>query len=145
MTFDTAGSRFDPLLAAYTGATLGTLSPLGANVAPAGTALSRVTFNVAAGTVCALAVDGRDGTSGLFRLNWSMSGVLSVVRLVDGRIQITVDGVPGETCTLEGSTNLVDWAPVTTVLNPTGRVQFAPQPASAQACFYRVVGAPPQP
>jgi hypothetical protein len=145
VTFDTAGSRFDPLLAAYTGASLGTLSPLGANVAPAGTALSRVTFNVAAGTVCALAVDGRDGTSGLFRLNWSMSGVLSVVRLVDGRIQITVDGVPGETCTLEGSTNLVDWAPVTTVLNPTGRVQFAPQPASAQACFYRVVGAPPQP
>jgi glucose/arabinose dehydrogenase len=139
VTFDTAGSRFDTLLAVYTGDTVDSLTPVAANVAPAGTGLSRVTFNVAAGTTFWIAVDGRDGTSGLVRLNWSMSGELSVARLPDGNLEITVDGAPGENCTLQASTNLVDWAPVATVLNLSGRVQFTPQPSSMPARFYRVI------
>ena len=143
--FDTAGSRFDTLLAAYTGATINSLSPLAANSSPPGRGLSRVSFNVTAGASYAMAVDGLDGASGLFRLNWSMSGVLGVIRLADGTIQITVDGAPGENCTLQASTNMVDWAPVATVLNQSGRVQFTPQPASLPARFYRVVATPTQP
>ena len=139
VTFDTTGSRFDPLLAAYTGATIGSLSLQGEDASPPGLGLSRVTFNVAAGTSYDVAVDGRDNVFGLFRLNWSMSGVLAVVRLGDGSILITVDGVPGENCTLEASTNLIEWEPVATVLNQTGRIQFAPQPASGRARFFRVV------
>ncbi len=139
MTIDTAGSRFDTLLAAYTGESLGTLIPAGQQAAPSGTGFSRVTFNVSAGTVCSVAVDGRDDTSGLFQLNWSTAGVLAALRLPDGSIQITLDGVPGENCTLETSTNLVEWQTVTTVLNQTGRIQFPPQAATAQARFYRVV------
>jgi hypothetical protein len=141
-TFDTAGSRFDTLLAVYAGSTIGSLSLLGENASPAGRALSRVSFDVVAGASCAIAVDGRDGVAGMFRLNWSMSGTLSVVRLVDGSIRITVDGAPGENCTLESSTNLVNWQSVTTVPNTAGRLEFPPQPASAQARFFRVVAAP---
>jgi hypothetical protein len=143
--FDTAASRFDTLLAAYTGATINSLSPLAANSSPPGRGLSRVSFNVTAGASYAVAVDGLDGASGLFRLNWSMSGVLSVVRLADGTIQISVDGAPGENCTLQASTNLVDWAPVDMVLNLTGRVQFTPQPSLLPARFYRVIATPAQP
>ena len=143
--FETAGSRFDTLLAVYTGATINSLSPLAASSSPAGRGLSRVSFNVTAGASYAVAVDGLDGGSGLFRLNWSMSGVLGVVRLVDGTIQITVDGAPGENCTLQASTNMVDWAPVATILNLSGRVQFTPQPASLPARFYRVIATRAQP
>jgi hypothetical protein len=143
VTFDTAGSRFDTLLAVYTGATIGSLTPVASHAAPAGTALSRVAFNVTAATAFMIAVDGRDDTSGLFRLNWTMSGVLAATRLPDGSIEITVDGAPGETCTLEASTNLVDWTPVTALLNETGRVQFPPQSTAAPARFYRVKATPP--
>jgi hypothetical protein len=143
VALNTAGSRFDTLLAVYTGATIGSLTPVAGHAAPAGTALSRVTFNVTAGTVCMIAVDGRDNTSGLFRLNWTMSGVLAATRLTDGSIEIAVEGAPGETCTLEASTNFADWIPVTALLNESGRVPFPPQSAAAPARFYRVKATPP--
>lgn len=142
VTFDTAGSRFDTLLAAYTGDSIDGLMPLAQGVAPPGTGSSRITFDVAAGTACSVAVDGRDGTSGLFSLNWSMSGALSAVRLPGGNIEISFDAVAGENCTLEVSTNLLEWTAVTTMLNQTGRVKFPPQPAAGTSRFYRVVASP---
>ena len=142
MTFDTTGSRFDTLLAAYMGDSIAGLTPLAQGIARPGAGSSRITFDVAAGTACAVAVDGRDGTSGLFSLNWSMSGALSVARLPDGNIEITFDSPAGESCTLQVSSDLIEWTPVTTVLNQTGRVQFPPQLAAAASRFYRVVAAP---
>lgn len=142
VTFDTTGSRFDTLLAAYTGDSIAGLTPLAQGIARPGAGSSRITFDVAAGTACAVAVDGRDGTSGLFSLNWSMSGALSVARLPDGNIEITFDSPAGESCTLQVSSDLIEWTPVTTVLNQTGRVQFPPQLAAAASRFYRVVAAP---
>jgi glucose/arabinose dehydrogenase len=143
--FDTADSRFDTVLAIYSGTMLDSLSLLGGNSSPPGRGRSRVELNVTAGASYAVALDGLDGASGLFRLNWSMAGVLSVVRLPDGNIEITADGQPGEYCTLQVSSNLVHWAPVATVLNQTGRVQFSPQPASSSARFYRMVATPASP
>lgn len=143
VTFDTGGSRFDTLLAAYAGDSPGALTPLAQNIARPGSGLSRIAFDVGAGTACSVVVDGRDGTSGLLRLNWSMSGVLNAVRLPDGSVELTFDGVSGENCTLEASTNLVNWTTVATLLNQTGRVQFPPQSVAAPARFYRVNAAPP--
>lgn len=142
VTFDTAGSRFDTLLAAYTGDAIDGLTPLAQGVAPPGTGSSRIRFDVPAGTDCSVAVDGRDETSGLFSLNWGMSGALGVTRMPDGNIEISFDAAAGENCTLEVSSNLLEWTAVTTLLNQAGRVQFPPQPTVASSRFYRVVTSP---
>ena len=78
-TYDfTPSSRdtdFDTLLAVYRGSSLGSLEPVAANddgiVGPLGA--SRVSFPVTAGDEYAIALDGFDGSSGHFVLNWTIA------------------------------------------------------------------------
>lgn len=71
----TLGSNYDTLLAVYTGSTIATLGvPLAENddVDPGVITSSTVTFNVTAGTIYRVVLDGWGGETGNFILNWRM-------------------------------------------------------------------------
>lgn len=65
VTFDTAGSSYDTVLAIYTGTSVGGLVAVGSNDdAAAGVTTSRLTLNVTAGTTYQITVAGKNGASG---------------------------------------------------------------------------------
>ena len=64
VTITTAGSNFDTMLAAYTGDTLGSLTLRAFNDDREPTNTSIITFNVVAGTVYQISVDGSISTAG---------------------------------------------------------------------------------
>lgn len=70
MTFTTARSQFDTVLAVYTGTDLGNLSPVTANDNGAEFPLSALSFPAGAGTTYFIAVDGRNGAGGRVGLEW---------------------------------------------------------------------------
>lgn len=72
VVFDTCGTTLDTLLAAYTGSSLGALTPVASNddVVDCGYA-SRIRFQAVAGTTYRLAVDGFAGRTGGFDLAWA--------------------------------------------------------------------------
>jgi hypothetical protein len=78
-TFTTAGSSFDTVLAVYTGASVGSLTPIVKNDDASGTdSTSSVSFNATAGTTYMIAVDGYNnggsgGDTGSITLNWSLT------------------------------------------------------------------------
>ena len=69
MVFDTSGSSFDTVLAAYTGSQLASLTPVAGNDDDGGRQTSRIAFNAAAGTDYWIAVDGKGGAGGDVVLN----------------------------------------------------------------------------
>jgi hypothetical protein len=69
MVFDTAGSSFDTLLAAYTGVELRSMTPVASNDDDGARQTSRIAFNAVAGTEYWIAVDGKGGTGGHVRVN----------------------------------------------------------------------------
>ncbi|MCX6873712.1 MAG: hypothetical protein NTW21_07875 [Verrucomicrobia bacterium] len=71
ITFDTIGSGFDTVLAAYSGGSLTSLTPYGSDDDSAGSRMSRVSFVVTAGLVIRVAVDGYGSEAGDLKLNWS--------------------------------------------------------------------------
>jgi hypothetical protein len=81
VTFTTAGSGFDTVLAAYTGSAVSSLSSLAKNddVNPGVDTSSTITFSATAGVVYRIAVDGfnnsgtLNGEVGPITLNWSLS------------------------------------------------------------------------
>lgn len=70
VTFDTAGSTFDTLLAAYVGNSVSTLTATASNDDAIGLQ-SRITFAASGGISYRIAVDGFNGASGDARLNWT--------------------------------------------------------------------------
>jgi PASTA domain len=70
-TFETCGSGFDTVLAAYVGSTLGELTEVASNDDAVCWPGSRITFEAAAGTVYLIAVAGFDGEVGEFTLTWN--------------------------------------------------------------------------
>ncbi|GMW00566.1 MAG: hypothetical protein AMXMBFR84_17030 [Candidatus Hydrogenedentota bacterium] len=70
--FDTFGSYFDTLLAVYTGASVDSLSEIASNDNANNSANNRseLTFDAQTGTTYFIAVDGRDGASGIPTLRW---------------------------------------------------------------------------
>ncbi len=70
VAFDTFGSGFDTLLAAYTGSQVDALASVASNDNYDGTNTSRIVFTAAANTTYRIAVDGAGGASGLVSLNW---------------------------------------------------------------------------
>lgn len=70
VTFDTIGSPYDTLLAAYTGSAVNALTVRASNDDASGLQ-SRISFAATAGTVYRIAVDGYNGVSGSVTLNWS--------------------------------------------------------------------------
>jgi len=72
VTFVTAGSNFDTLLAVYTGNSVSALTSIISNDDVSFSDLSsRVTFNAVAGTTYSIAVDGFAGATGSITLSWS--------------------------------------------------------------------------
>jgi hypothetical protein len=73
VTFDTTGSEFDTLLAAYTGNAVDSLTEVASNDDEIGSQ-SRVDFTADAGTTYYVAVDGVGAATGNVALNWRFSG-----------------------------------------------------------------------
>jgi Big-like domain-containing protein/List-Bact-rpt repeat protein len=76
MAITTAGSTFNTLLAVYTGTSLNGLKQVAANDdvnTSGGGFTSRVKFLVSAGTEYEIAVDGKNGDTGIAHLNWAFS------------------------------------------------------------------------
>jgi hypothetical protein len=73
VTFTTAGSDYDTLLAVYVGNNVGGLSAIIKNddVTLGSVRTSSVTFNATANTVYRIAVDGWGGDTGNIKLNWT--------------------------------------------------------------------------
>ena len=74
--FDTRGSRFDTVLAVYTGSSVSALTQVNSNDDDQGATSSRVTFVAFAGSTYHLAIDGFGGAFGDLALNWRFSGDL---------------------------------------------------------------------
>lgn len=68
VTVDTSGSAYDTLLAVYTGTALNALTPVASNDDFNGTT-SRLAFTAQAGATYEIAVDGKNGATGLTLLN----------------------------------------------------------------------------
>jgi Ca2+-binding RTX toxin-like protein len=74
VAFTTLGSAFDTLLAVYTGAAVGALTPVAANDDdPGAGGVSTVSFAVSNGVTYKVAVDGFSGKVGLVNLRWHPS------------------------------------------------------------------------
>ena len=71
VTFSTAGSNFDTVLAAYTGATLPDLIMVAANDNTLPDTTSKIIFTALAGESYAIAVDGVGSATGTIQLAWS--------------------------------------------------------------------------
>jgi hypothetical protein len=70
VTFDTSGSTFDTLLAAYTGKAVNALSAKASNDNDGASAQSRLSFAAVGGTAYWIAVDGKAGAAGAIQLAW---------------------------------------------------------------------------
>lgn len=84
--FDTVGSGFDTVMAAYTGTDVTALTVVACDDDSAGNFLSRISFSATTGTVYYIVVDGYFGSQGLVTLNWR-SG--ETVPLEAGTFQFT--------------------------------------------------------
>jgi hypothetical protein len=107
--FDTEGSRFDTLLAIYTGSTIENLTQIVSNDGAASNGASGVTFNAVAGTTYRIAVDGRAGTSGFCTLRWRPAMRLRAHPVVDGSFHFSLAELPYEPSLIESSSDLVQW------------------------------------
>jgi subtilisin-like proprotein convertase family protein len=154
VTFDTIGSNFDTLLAVYTGDTVNGLTVRASNDNISGNNLqSRVTFSVVGTTMYHIAIDGRSGAVGNTTLSWSLTAgagpqlaglhdiigsddsanadlesyrpALNYNRLAAGEYELVITGKPFHSYSIVVSSDLVDWAPLTTTLaDSTGAAYF---------------------
>jgi hypothetical protein len=72
-SFDTEGSSFDTVLAAYTGSSVNALTLVASDDNSSLGNTSRVVFTAVAGVTYRLALDGRAAASGIHTLTWSLS------------------------------------------------------------------------
>jgi hypothetical protein len=70
VSFATGGSSFDTLLAAYTGSSVSSLTPVASNDDFGGSLQSAITFNAQNGVTYYIAVDGFGGATGSIVLGW---------------------------------------------------------------------------
>ena len=107
VTFSTAGSSFDTLLAVYTGNSLTNLTTVASDDDSGGFYTSTVTFNAVAGTQYSIAVDGAYGAEGNIILNSSFQPLAPPIPRI-------LSGPADQITTLGGS------ATFTAVANGTG-------------------------
>ena len=94
----------------------------------------------------ALQPDGRIvvGAEGLWRVEGDpVPSFRDVTRQANGDLRLSLKSQPGQTYTLETSTNLVSWSPLHTRLATDCTLQFTTPAGSASARFYRVVQSSP--
>ncbi|MBI1905043.1 MAG: hypothetical protein HYS20_02200 [Rhodocyclales bacterium] len=72
LVIDTAGSTFDTVLAAYSGASVDSLNLLAFSDDADGGQFARISFPVSSGVTYRVALDGYDGADGNVDLHWSM-------------------------------------------------------------------------
>ncbi len=72
MTIDTFGSDIDTLLAAYTGPDLSNLTEIASNDDVGSVTTSSITFAAVAGQSYVIAVDGKNGASGVIQMHWTL-------------------------------------------------------------------------
>jgi uncharacterized repeat protein (TIGR03803 family) len=62
----------------------------------------------------------------------------SVIRTLDGRIELHIDGTPGRTCILESSPNLINWQPLSTNVLQSPDLNLYDSPGDLPQRFYRI-------
>lgn len=146
LRFDTEGSNFDTLLAVYTGSRITNLVLVASDNDSGTNKTSRLYFQAEAGTNYWVAVDGVDGQSGFYRLNWGAPDgprFHSLRQLPSGDKAIELWGLIGDRYRIETAGNFGTWTNWMRVTNFTGRLQFLdPVTNDNPRRFYRAVLVP---
>jgi Lysyl oxidase len=147
LRFDTEGSNFDTLLAVYTGSRITNLVLVASDNDSGTNKTSRLYFQAEAGTNYWVAVDGVEGQSGFYRLNWGAPGpgprFHSLRPLPSGGKEIEVWGLIGDRYRIETTGDFGTWTNWMRVTNLTGRLQFLdPVTNDNPRRFYRAVLVP---
>jgi hypothetical protein len=147
LRFDTEGSNFDTLLAVYTGSRITNLVLVASDNDSGTNKTSRLYFQAEAGTNYWVAVDGVDGQSGFYRLNWGAPGpgprFHSLRQLASGDKEIELWGLIGDRYRIETTGDFGTWTNWMRVTNLTGRLQFLdPVTNDNPRRFYRAVLVP---
>ena len=139
----TEGSSFDTLLGIYTGTNVAALTEIASSddIDPiAGILTSAAIFDVQAGQVIQIAVDGYDGAAGQInlRIETILTRLSDCERLANGNFRFTLTGVAGRSYDVEASGDLNLWGPVTRVFNTNGSVVITdPVARNLRLRFYR--------
>jgi hypothetical protein len=154
VTFDTVGSTFNTLLAAYSGNSVNNLTLMANNddITPGSVLQSRISFNAVGLTRYNIAIDGFNGDSGDTTLNWNLVGTGGLVALAgvvdktgalspngailkynflpEGEFQLGIEGQSEQRYRIERSCDLVHWLPlVTTLADISGKAWFVDKAA----------------
>ncbi len=146
--FDTIGSDFDTVLAAYTGDTVSNLTSVAADDDSGGDRTSRLSFNAIAGTTYHIAVDGYTTTNvssagGNIVLHWQPPCRI-LMSANSNPAQLKVSGGFGWYI-IQYSTDLRQWQTLTTFYLGMPSVSFT-DTNSLSSAFYRAVQVrPPNP
>jgi uncharacterized repeat protein (TIGR03803 family) len=62
----------------------------------------------------------------------------SVIRTLDGRIELHINGTPGRSCILESSPDLINWQPLSTNLLQSPELDLYDSPGDLPQRFYRI-------
>jgi hypothetical protein len=137
--FDTVGSRYDTLLAVYTGNSLTALTLVTNDNNSGPNRTSRATFNAVAGRTYRIVVDGVNTASGVCSLSWRPGVQILGLTQVSDMFGFSVAGAMGEHYLIETSTNLATWTYWGRATNETGHVSLLDTGTSAnEQKFYRV-------
>ena len=98
VTFNTLGSSFDTILAAYTGSSVNALAPVASNDDSGDAFTSSLSFAATQGTTYYIAIDGAGGVAGNLALNWAANVAAPAV---DGVAPLS--GGVGSSVTISGS------------------------------------------
>lgn len=146
LRFDTEGSNFDTLLAVYTGSRITNLTLVATDNNSGTNKTSRLYFQAESGTNYWVAVDGVNGQSGFFRLNWGTPEgprFASLRALGDGSREVNLLGSIGDRYRIESSGDFQTWSNWFRLTNLTGRIQFIdPVNNETRRRFYRAVLVP---
>jgi len=123
----TAGSSFQTALGVYTGTTVSKLTLVAGDINSGGPNTSRLTFGAVVGTEYQIAVGGVTGANGNITLNLSVPALIAIAAVSqrpDGTIEFDVVDEPKQTNRVEGSTDLLDWVPLTPFMPNSGTLRF---------------------
>ena len=141
----TEGCSFDTLLGIYSGTALSNLIEIASNDdidSLSGVFTSAATFDVQAGQVIQIAVDGYDGAAGqiILQVEAVLTRLNDCKRLANGQFRFTLSGAAGRYYDIQASGDLNLWGPVTRVFNTNGTVVITdPVASNLRRRFYRAV------
>ena len=135
------------MLAIYTGSRITNLVLVAADNDSGTNKTSRLYFQAEAGTNYWVAVDGVNGQSGFYRLNWGSPGpgprFDAMMTRTDGSKQLELAGAIGDRYRIETAGDLQTWTNWMRLTNLTGRIQFIdPVTNDVRRRFYRAVLVP---